>query len=79
VNPEDAAAERFKPIRQVRERIAKTERAHAEAMARLEELRGLLAPAELHDRERLGEALVEGKREPRARPRRSGLRSCSRN
>jgi hypothetical protein len=64
VNPEDAAAARFRPIAKAREQIAKTEQAHAAALARLEALRGQLAPAERRDRERLGEALVEGKREP---------------
>jgi hypothetical protein len=64
VNPEDAAAARFRPIAKAREQIAKTERAHAAALARLEALRGQVAPAERRDRELLGEALVEGKREP---------------
>jgi hypothetical protein len=66
MNPEDAAAERFKPIRQAREHIAKAEQAYASAVARLEELRGKVGPAERHDRERLGEALVAGKSEPPA-------------
>jgi chromosome segregation ATPase len=64
VNPEDAAAARFRPIAKTREQIAKTEQAHAAALARLEALRGQLAPAERRDSELLGEALVEGKREP---------------
>jgi hypothetical protein len=64
VNPEDAAAARFRPIAKARERIAKTEQAHAAALARLEAFRGQLAPAERRDSELLGEALVEGKREP---------------
>jgi hypothetical protein len=66
MNPEDAAAERFKPIRQAREQIAKAERAYPAAVARLEELRGKVGPAERRDRERLGEALVAGKSEPPA-------------
>jgi hypothetical protein len=66
MNPEDAAAERFKPIRQAREHIAKAEQAHAAALARLEELRGELGPAERRDRERLGEALVANRSEPPA-------------
>jgi hypothetical protein len=64
MNPEDAAAERFKPIRSAREQIAKAEQAHAAALARLEELRGKVGPAERRDRERLGEALIAGKSEP---------------
>jgi hypothetical protein len=64
MNPEDAAAERFKPIRQAREHIAKAEQAHAAALARLEELRGKVGPAERRDRERLGEALIAHKSEP---------------
>jgi hypothetical protein len=66
VNPEDAAAERFKPFRQAREHIAKAEQAHAAAIARLEDLRGKVGPAERRDRERLGEALVAGKSDPPA-------------
>jgi hypothetical protein len=64
MNPEDAAAERFKPIQKARERIAKTEQTHAAALTRLEELRSQLGPAEGRDSERLGEALVAGKSEP---------------
>jgi hypothetical protein len=64
MNPEDAAAERFKPIRQAREHIAKAEQAHVAAVARLEELRGKVGPAERRDRERLGEALIADKSEP---------------
>ena len=64
MNPEDAAAARFRPIAKTRERIAKAEQAHAAALARLEAFRGQLAPAERRDSELLGDALVEGKREP---------------
>jgi hypothetical protein len=64
VNPQDLAASRFKVIRQVLERIEKAEAAHAAAMARLEQLRAQLAPAEGRDREHLGEALLAGKSEP---------------
>jgi chromosome segregation ATPase len=64
VNPEDAAAGRFKEIRQARERIAKAEAVRAESLARLEELRGQIGPAEWRDREALGQALVDGKPAP---------------
>lgn len=64
MNPEDAAAERFKPIQKARERIAKTEQAHTAALTRLEELRSQLGPAESRDSERLAEALIAGKSEP---------------
>jgi hypothetical protein len=64
VNPEDAAAARFKEIRRAREQTGKAEQTHAAAMARLEELRQQLGPAERRDHERLGDALIAGKREP---------------
>jgi hypothetical protein len=64
IAPEDLAASRFRPIRQARDRIAKSEAAHAESVARLERLRAELGPAERHDREALGQALVDGKSEP---------------
>jgi hypothetical protein len=64
VNPEDAAAARFRPIAKAREGIAKAEQAHAAALVRLDELRCQLPPAERRDRERLGDALVAGKSEP---------------
>jgi hypothetical protein len=66
VNPEDTAAGRHKEIRQARERIANTEAAHAKAISRLEELRGLLLPAEARDRSALAAPLVDGKRGPEA-------------
>ena len=40
----------FEPIAKARERIAKAEQAHAAAIARLEELRGEVGPAERRDR-----------------------------
>ena len=40
MNAEDLAASRFRPIRAVREQIAKTEGAHRKATEQLEELRG---------------------------------------
>jgi hypothetical protein len=61
MNVEDLGANRWKPIRQAREQIAKAQGAHARSSARLEELRGQIGPAERHDREALGRALVEGK------------------
>lgn len=64
MNPEDLAAERFKPIRRAREQIAKTEAAHARAIGRLEELRGQLAGAEHRDRKALAAALVGGRKDP---------------
>jgi hypothetical protein len=64
IAPEDLAASRFRPIRQARDRIAKSEAAHAESVARLERLRAELGPAERRDREARGQALVDGKSEP---------------
>jgi hypothetical protein len=64
VNPEDLASDRWKEIRQARERIAKVEAVRAESLARLEELRGRIGPAERRDREALGAALLDGKAEP---------------
>jgi hypothetical protein len=64
MNPEDAAAARFRPIAKARERIAKAEQTHAAAVVRLEELRGKVGPTERRERERLGEALIAHKSEP---------------
>jgi hypothetical protein len=64
VNPEDVAASRYKEIRQARERTRKVEAARAKSLARLEELRGLIGPAERRDREALAKALLDGKPAP---------------
>jgi hypothetical protein len=64
VNPEDLAASRYKEIRQARERIRKVEAVRAESLARLEELRGQIGPAERRDREALAKALLDGKPAP---------------
>jgi hypothetical protein len=64
MNPEDAAAARFKEVRRAREQIGKAEQTHVAAMARLEELRHQVGPAERRDHERLGDALIAGKSEP---------------
>ena len=64
MNPEDLAASRWKPIRQAREHTAKAEQALARSLSRLEELRGQIGPAELHDRQTLGAAIVAGRPEP---------------
>lgn len=64
MNPQDLAAARFRPVRQAQERIAKAEARLARSVARREELRGQIGPAEQHDRQALGAALVAGKPEP---------------
>jgi hypothetical protein len=64
MNPEDAAAARFKEIRRAKEQIGKAERAFAAARSRLEELQQQVGPAERRDHERLGDALIAGKKEP---------------
>ena len=64
MNPEDLAASRWKPIRQAREHTAKAEHALARSLARIEELRGQIGPAELRDRQTLGAAIVAGGAEP---------------
>jgi hypothetical protein len=64
VNPQDLAADRFKPIRQAEEQISRTEAAHVKAVERLEQLRVKLAGARRRDEWALGQALVDGKAEP---------------
>jgi hypothetical protein len=64
VNAEDLAADRWKPIKQAREQIAKSEAALAASRTRLEELRSVIPATEARDREALGAALVDGKNEP---------------
>lgn len=64
MNPTDLARTRFKPIRAAFARIEKVERAHTAAVARLQELRAEIGPAEGRDRAALAEALIDGKREP---------------
>ena len=56
MNPLDLGAERFEPIRQARERIAKAEAAHAASRDRARLLRDQTSDAERRDRKRLGEA-----------------------
>jgi hypothetical protein len=64
VAPQDIAASRFKPIRQAQQQVEKAEAALAKSVARREELRSEIGPAERRDREALGQALVNGKTEP---------------
>jgi hypothetical protein len=64
VAPQDIAGSRFKPIRQAQQRVAKAEAALARSVARREELRHEIGPAERRDQESLGQAIVDGKAEP---------------
>jgi hypothetical protein len=63
VNPVDLAS-RWKEIRAAKARIEKAEAVRVESLARLEELRGQIGPAERRDREALGQALIERKPAP---------------
>jgi chromosome segregation ATPase len=65
MNAEDIAAERWKPIRQAREEIAKAEARLAVSHTQLEKLRAELPRAEAEDRRALGEAIVAGRSEPK--------------
>jgi hypothetical protein len=64
VNPASLAAERFKVFRQAQERVEQASAAHAQAVAKLEELRAQEGPTKLADRQALGAALVDGQAEP---------------
>lgn len=62
MNAEDLAASRWKTFRQAK--VEQASEAHAQAVAKLEELRGQVGPTKHADRQALGQALVEGKAEP---------------
>jgi len=64
VNPANIAADRWKPFRQAQERVEQASQAHAQVVAKLEELRAREGPTALADRQALGQALVDGKTEP---------------
>lgn len=64
MNAEDLAAGRWKPIKQAREKIAKSESVLTASHDRLEKLRREIPAAEGRDRKALGAALVEGTSEP---------------
>lgn len=64
VAPQDIAAGRFKLIRQAQQGLAKAEAIFAKSVARREELRREIGPAERRDREALGQAIVDRKPEP---------------
>ena len=64
MNPLDLAVVRFKPIRQAQERLARAQKAHAEAVARVERLRAELPQAEADDRRLRGDAIVDRKSPP---------------
>jgi hypothetical protein len=66
MNPLDTAAGRHKEIRQACERVAKAEAAHAESTSRVEQLKQEVGPAEYRDKQKLGEAIVNGKAEPQS-------------